>query len=261
MPVSFTGVLRYKNICMEQKVFDVRFEFDKHKVDSIIEECINNNGKGYVCSVEANIMANTYYNPNYKNIINNALVNICDGGSIAFFASMIHKKKFNTYIGADLFIEYNQNRNYRYFFLGNSPEVLNGLKKNLSSFNASINQMRFETLPFEKVENFDYQSIANMINEDNPDIIWVSLGAPKQEEFMYRILPYINRGVMFGFGAIFDFYSGANNIKRAPKLFLALKIEWVYRLALEPKKQGKRIYKYIKILPKLITEEIRAKKK
>jgi N-acetylglucosaminyldiphosphoundecaprenol N-acetyl-beta-D-mannosaminyltransferase len=117
--------------------------------------------------------------------------------------------------------------------------------------------MSFETLPFEKVENFNYQAIANMINQDNPDIIWVSLGAPKQEEFMYRILPYLNRGVMFGFGAIFDYYSGANKIKRAPKIFLNLKIEWVYRLIKEPRKQGKRISNIIKVFPKIIMKEKR----
>ena len=117
--------------------------------------------------------------------------------------------------------------------------------------------MSFETLPFEKVENFNYQAIANMINQDNPDIIWVSLGAPKQEEFMYKILPYLNRGVMFGFGAIFDFYSEATNKQRAPKIFLILKIEWIYRLIREPRKQGKRITNIIKVLPRILMEEIR----
>jgi N-acetylglucosaminyldiphosphoundecaprenol N-acetyl-beta-D-mannosaminyltransferase len=112
--------------------------------------------------------------------------------------------------------------------------------------------MSFETLPFEKVENFNYQEIAETINRDNPDIIWVSLGAPKQEEFMYRILPYLKRGVMFGFGAIFDFYSGVTKIKRAPKILLVLKMEWVYRLIKEPRKQGKRIANYLKVLPRII---------
>lgn len=239
----------------QQKYFNIKLEFDKDKVDSTIEQTIKNGEKGYVCSVEGNIFTNTYSNPKYLNIINNSLVNICDGGSIAFFASIFYKKKFSTYIGADLFLKYIKQKKYRYFFLGNTPECLYGLRKNFFKLNPAINQMSFVTLPFEKVENFNYQAIADMINQDNPDIIWVSLGAPKQEEFMYRLLPYLNRGVMFGFGAIFDFYSGIGKIKRAPKIFLKLKIEWVYRLFKEPWKQGKRITKYIKVLPRILIEE------
>jgi N-acetylglucosaminyldiphosphoundecaprenol N-acetyl-beta-D-mannosaminyltransferase len=241
----------------QQKYFNVKLEFDKEKVDSIIEETIINGEKGYVCSVEGNVFANTYSNPKYLNIINNSLVNICDGSSIAFLASIFYKEKFSRYIGADLFLAYIKQKKYRYFFLGNTPECLCGLRKNFIKLNPAISQMSFETLPFEKVENFNYQAIANMINQDNPDIIWVSLGAPKQEEFMYRILPYLNRGVMFGFGAIFDYYSGANKIKRAPKIFLNLKIEWVYRLIKEPRKQGKRISNIIKVFPKIIMKEKR----
>lgn len=240
----------------QQMYFNIKLEFDKEKVDSIIEDAIKNGGKGYVCSVEGNIFANAYSNPKYLNIINNSLVNICDGSSIAFLASIYHRKKFSTYIGADLFITYIKQKKYRYFFLGNTPEGLSGLKSNFIKLNPSIGQMSFETLPFEKVENFNYQEIADTINRDNPDIIWVSLGAPKQEEFMYRILPYLKRGVMFGFGAIFDFYSGVTKIKRAPKIFLALKMEWFYRLIKEPRKQGKRIANYLKILPRIIINEI-----
>ncbi len=55
-----------------------------------------------------------------------------------------------------------------------------------------------------------------MINDDEPDIIWVSLGAPKQEKFMNLLLPYLNKGVMFGFGAIFNVYAEMPNLKRAP---------------------------------------------
>ena len=103
--------------------------------------------------------------------------------------------------------------------------------------------MQFVTLPFKKVQDFDYQEIANNINENNPDIIWVSLGAPKQEEFMSKLLPYINRGVMFGFGAIFNFYSMNTTEKRAPKIFLKLHIEWIYRIFNNPKKQLPKIKK------------------
>lgn len=235
--------------------FNVNLEFDLNKVDQIIHDTIINNEKGYVCSVEGNVLAVANSNPEFNTVVNNSLVNICDGYSIAMLASMIHKKKLETYIGADLFLKYIKMAKYKSFFLGNTPEVLDGLKSNLLQYDPNIKNMKFETLPFKNVEDFDYSEIAKMIGENNPDIIWVSLGAPKQEIFMSKLQPYLNRGVMFGFGAIFNFNSGVNNA-RAPKIFLKLKLEWVYRLFKEPKKQFHKFKMYTKVLPSLIYNEI-----
>ncbi|MGB3608041.1 MAG: WecB/TagA/CpsF family glycosyltransferase [Psychroserpens sp.] len=238
--------------------FNVKLEFDRDKVDQIIHDTIVNDGKGYVCSVEGNVLAVANSNPEFNAVVNGALVNICDGNSIAMLASRIHKRKLTTYIGADLFLKYIKMAKYKSFFLGNTPEVLQGLKSNLSQYDPHITDMKFETLPFKNVEDFDYPQIAEMINENNPDIIWVSLGAPKQEFFMSKLQPYLNRGVMFGFGAIFNFNSGVNN-QRAPKMFLKLKLEWVYRLYKEPKKQFQKFKMYTKVLPSLVRNEINSK--
>ncbi|WP_334111652.1 WecB/TagA/CpsF family glycosyltransferase [Paucihalobacter sp.] len=242
----------------DNSYFNVKLEFDCDKVDQIIHDAIINNGKGYVCSVDGNVLSVANTNPEFNTIVNNSLVNICDGNSIAMLATLIHKRKFKTYIGADLFLKYIKMAKYRSFFLGNTSEVLQGLKSNLSKYDSNIGNMRFETLPFKSVEDFNYSEIAKMINEDNPDIIWVSLGAPKQENFMSKLQPYLNRGVMFGFGAIFNFNSGVNN-ERAPKVFLKLKLEWVYRLFKEPKKQFQKFKMYTKVLPSLIYNEINIK--
>ncbi|HQH18900.1 MAG TPA: WecB/TagA/CpsF family glycosyltransferase [Bacteroidales bacterium] len=246
---------------MERKrYFNINLEFDKQKVDQIIENTITSGKKGYVCSVEGNILAQANKNKEYLEIINNSLVNICDGSSIAFLASLIYHKKFSTYIGADLFIKYIKEKKYKYYFLGNTEEVLNGLKLNLQQYNALIKEMYFKTLPFKDVDDFDYKSIAMDINTNNPDIIWVSLGAPKQEKFMAKLLPHINKGVMFGFGAIFNFYSGIKALKRAPKWMLFLKLEWLYRIIKEPKRIGSRAWQYIKLIPMLFFNENKKRK-
>ena len=135
--------------------------------------------------------------------------------------------------------------------------VLAGLRKNLSKIDPRIADMRFETLPFKKVDEFDYEGIAQMINEDNPDIIWVSLGAPKQEMFMARLKPYLKRGIMFGYGAIFNFNAGVGKVKRAPRWMLALRLEWLHRALEQPKKNIPRYWNFIKSLPRLIRNERR----
>lgn len=240
--------------------FGVKLKFDKSKIDNLIEETIKSNRKGYVCSIDGNIIANANSNPNYLRIINNALVNICDGSSIAFLTSIIHRKRYRTYIGSDLFLDYIRKKKYKQYFLGNTSEVLRGVKANLKIIDPKISDMNFKSLPFLDVNDFNYTEIARDINKNRPDIIWVSLGAPKQEEFMYRLLPFINKGVMFGFGAIFNFNSGIPKHKRAPNAFLILKIEWLFRLIKFPRKQFSKIMKIIKIYPRMICDEVRKQK-
>jgi len=121
--------------------------------------------------------------------------------------------------------------------------------------------MTFEELPFRAVGEFDYEGIAKRINIDNPDMIWVSLGAPKQEYFMSRLLPYLNRGVMIGVGAVFNFNSGTGHVKRAPLWMRRLKLEWLYRAFEEPKKNVPRYWNFIKLMPSLILAERRKVKK
>lgn len=239
----------------EKKYFNVRLEFDKEKFDKIIFDAIEHGVKGYSCSVESNNLTIANRNPEFLKILNGALVNNCDGSVLAKILAWIHKEPIDSYIGADIFIKYISLCKYRQFFLGNTEEVLAGLRQNLIKIDPNIAAMRFETLPFKNVEDFDYESIAQMINEDNPDIIWVSLGAPKQENFMARLQPYLNRGIMFGYGAIFNFNAGVGRVKRAPIWMRALRLEWLYRAFEEPRKNIPRYWNFIRILPKLIYRE------
>jgi len=245
---------------MGQKYFNVNLEFDKKKVDSTIQTTIAKKGKGYVCSVESNIMSVANKNPEFLKVVNGAMVNICDGSVLAKLLGFINKQNFCSYIGADLFIKYIRMCKYKQFFLGNTREVLDGLRNNLSKIDPAISSMPFEELPFKKVEEFDYKAIAVLINIEKPDIIWVSLGAPKQEFFMSYLLPHLDQGVMFGFGAIFNFYSGIGKVKRAPKFLLNIYLEWLYRAFNEPRKNVPRYCRFIKILPKLILQELRKNK-
>ena len=239
----------------EKKYFNVRIEFNKDKLDQTIFDAIEKGEPGYSCSVESNNLTVANQNPEFLEVLNGALVNNCDGSVLAKILSWIHHEPIDRYIGADIFIKYIKMKKFRQFFLGNTPEVLEGLRQNMSKIDPKIADMRFETLPFRKVDEFDYQSIADVINEDNPDIIWVSLGAPKQEMFMARLKPYLKRGVMFGYGAIFNFNAGVGEVKRAPQWMLNLRLEWLHRALEQPKKNIPRYWGFIKILPKLIRDE------
>ena len=121
--------------------------------------------------------------------------------------------------------------------------------------------MVFKELPFKNVADFNYKQIGEDINKNNPDLIWVSLGAPKQELFMSMLLPYINRGIMFGVGAAFNFNAPSGKIKRAPLWMRKNRLEWLYRAFEEPQKNVPRYWNFIKLLPQLMIHEWKQSKK
>lgn len=243
-----------------QKYFNIYLEFDKKVIDHLIKETLNKDQKGYICVIESNNLTVANTSPHFLKIVNNSLINICDGSNVAWLLGKIHKRPFKSYIGVDIFRHYINLKQYRHFFLGNTKEVLEGMKKTLTAIDPQISTMRFEELPFKKVNEFDYPAIAKLINEDKPDFIWVSLGAPKQEEFMSLLLPHIKRGIMLGVGAAFNFTSGGvGQVKRAPQLMRKLRLEWFYRAFEEPKKNIPRYWGFVKILPRLVYSEIKRK--
>ncbi|MDR1919590.1 MAG: WecB/TagA/CpsF family glycosyltransferase, partial [Tannerellaceae bacterium] len=236
--------------------FNVLLEFDTGIVNETIEQAIKANKKGYVCAMESNNLAIANTNGRFMGIVNRALINICDGSNVAWLLGRIHKKKFHSYTGSSIFQHFISLKKYHHYFLGNTLPVLNSLRENLSKTDPRIDEMPFCELPFREVEKFDYQQIADAINADAPDIIWVSLGAPKQELFMSKLCPYLRKGIMLGVGAVFNFASKTGPIKRAPEWMRNLRLEWLYRAFEEPKKNIPRYWKFLTVLPRLVVQEM-----
>lgn len=241
--------------------FNINYEFDKQIVWRKIDEQLQNEGARYICVADGNILQMVHKDLEYRNVVNASMFSICDSSWVPLYLKRIYGIKYQQYSGSQIFEDLTGKKQYRQFFIGTSEKVLGGLKTELSKKVPSNNMMSFFAPPFCTVEEFDYPSIAEMINEDNPDIIWVALGAPKQENFMFRLQPFLNRGVMIGVGAVFNFYCGLENApKRAPQWMVNHHLEFVYRLYSEPKKQIQRCKDILLALPKIYKEEKRCAK-
>ena len=99
----------------------------------------------------------------------------------------------------------------------------------------------------------DEKKVVDKINLVKPDILLVGLGSPKQEKFIYENLkkmPSVKLAI--GVGGAFDFISG--HVKRAPHILQKIGLEWLWRLALEPKRI-KRIYNGVFKLGFLVIKE------
>lgn len=238
------------------RYFNINYEFDRQTVSNRIDEHLQKEGAGYICVADGNIMQMVHKDLEYREVVNNSMFSICDSSWAPLFLKRLYGISYQQYCGSQIFEDLTGKKKYRQLFIGTSEKTLDGLRTELSKVDPTINGMTFYAPPFCKVDEFDYPAIADMINKDNPDIIWVALGAPKQENFMHRLQPYLRRGVMIGVGAVFNFYCGLENApKRAPKWMTKYHLEFLYRVFSEPRKQIQRCRQIIVTFPQIYREE------
>lgn len=243
-----------------EKYFDIRYEFDVPTVHKSIEEQVASGNPGYICVADGNILTMVYKDEEYRKVIDGSMFSICDSSWVPKFVRWIYGYERSHYCGSDIFIDIVRQRKYRMIFLGTKQTVLNALQQNLAKENPDVTGMTFKELPFCTVDEFDYKGIAEMIENDGAEIIWIALGAPKQEQFMNRLQPYLKHGVQIAIGAAFNFYSGlADAPQRCPAWMRKLHLEFVHRIFKEPKKQIKRCWGIVTTLPKIFRKEKNAK--
>ena len=237
-------------------VFNIHIEFDSEVFRNTVEKHIQEKKKAYVCVVDANVITIAQKDLKYREIVKNATINTCDGSSIAKMVNKIYGTNYHAYNGPELF-EYYIERPYKHLLLGNKASKVDQIKAKVKEKGIDLDMQHLD-VPFVPVDQFDYEGIAKQINEIKPDIVWVSLGAPKQETFISNIFPYVNQSVFFGIGAAFNFYTG--DLHNNKKEVGGLRFIWLERIFKEPKKQLKRVGGYLMVVPKMYFEEKRKAK-
>lgn len=237
-----------------KQYFNINFQFNHQALENTVE-ATSIKGKGYCCFVDLTSLVYSYHNLDFRDVLNNAIVNSCDGSYIAMSASKIHNENLKQYIGPDFFEKFIFKEG-KHLIVGSTAKVFEKITERVVRQKGNKEMLSYLELPFKSVEEFDYVNISKAINEIAPNYIWVSLGAPKQEYFMAKLTPFIKRGVLLGVGAALNYFSG--EIKDIPNWTKKFHLVWVYRLFTEPKKQIKRLKSIIITFPKMIKE---AKKK
>jgi N-acetylglucosaminyldiphosphoundecaprenol N-acetyl-beta-D-mannosaminyltransferase len=163
-----------------------------------------------------------------------------DGAPVALAASWIGRREAKQVSGSDVFDQIcrGAGRRYRHFFYGSTEDVLSLLRRRVSDLYPGIDVVGTHSPPFRPLTEEERVEEAAMINAARPDIIWVGLGAPKQDLWMAANRAHLNAPVLVGVGAVFDFVSGRK--RRAPEAMRAVGLEWLYRLLQEPRRLWRR---------------------
>lgn len=120
------------------------------------------------------------------------------------------------------------------YLFGSSKETIAAMKEKIEKEYINI-ELVGATNGYIKDKDKEMDKIAKV----KPDIIMVALGIPAQEKLIYKYLEKFEKGIFIGVGGSFDVISGIK--KRAPKIFIKLNCEWLYRLLKEPNRI-KRFY-------------------
>jgi N-acetylglucosaminyldiphosphoundecaprenol N-acetyl-beta-D-mannosaminyltransferase len=180
--------------------------------------------------------------PGFKTIVNSADLFIPDGISIVWAARRRGFDLKNRVPGPELFLEgcrLAAERGYRVFFYGDTVETLEALKLTLKDRFPSLNIVGLHSPPFRPLTPEENEAEIAAINESGADIVWVGLGLPKQERWMFEHRDRLNAPVLIGVGAAFKFASG--QVRRAPLWIRNRGFEWLWRFAQEPRRVWRRV--------------------
>lgn len=208
---------------------------------SFVEDNIHKLSGEYVCVSNGHTTVTAYEDETYKKIQNGAVLDFPDGEPLSMVSRKRGFKMAERVTGPDfmeeMFIKGNEGNGLRHFFYGGTQETLDKLRVVLQEKYPALQIAGMYSPPFRSLSGEEDEQIIQIINKSGADIIWVGLGAPKQERWMYEHQGKVH-GLMFGVGAGFDYQAG--NLKRAPLWMQRMSLEWLMRLLQDPRRLWRR---------------------
>lgn len=164
-----------------------------------------------------------------------------DGTGIIAAADLLGYRHHGRITGPSFMLaccDWGRQHGYRHYLYGGDKGVAEKLAARLAARFPGLHVVGTCSPPFHELTPEEDKALVGRINSAKPDIVWVGLGAPKQERWMAAHIGQIHATAMIGVGAAFDFHAGRQSW--APRWVRRLGIEWVYRLASEPRRMWRR---------------------
>ncbi len=198
---------------------------------------LSEDGFHAVFTPNSEIIMHAYKNPEFADLLNRAELLTADGIGVVHASKILKKPIKERAAGYDIARQVLSKMNYtdhKLFLFGGKPGVAEEAKANLLKDYPELNIVGMRDGYFKEE---DETKIVEQINESGADIIFVCLGAPKQEEWIDRHRDELNVRVAMGIGGSLDVFAGRAD--RAPEIFCKTGMEWFYRLCKQPSRIGR----------------------
>ncbi|MFT3985792.1 MAG: WecB/TagA/CpsF family glycosyltransferase [Lachnospiraceae bacterium] len=213
------------------------------RVTDYLENHIEELRGQYICVGNVHTTVLAFEDADYMRVQQGAAFVLPDGKPLSVLSRKRGFLQAARVAGPDLmrqmFLKGAEGNGLRHFFYGAAEETLKQLEEKLKVQYPGLQIAGMYAPPFRNLTKEENTKIISLINDAGPDIIWIGLGAPKQENWMAEHEGQL-LGVMLGVGAGFDFHAGT--VKRAPKWMQRLSLEWLFRLTQDPKRLWRRYF-------------------
>jgi len=181
--------------------------------------------------------------PAFRSAIVNADGIFCDGVGLSMAALLLNRRRAVRVYGFEFFgalsRELSSRRLGRVFFLGGNDELLNQLVRKYRADFPGVVEVGSYAPPYrDEFDDADIDEMARRIGAFRADVLWVGLGSPKQEKVLLELMRRCDVGCGAAIGAVFDFYT--ERVAHAPAWIRRIGLQWVHRLALEPRRLWRR---------------------
>ena len=177
-------------------------------VCNIVKQSVKLRRKGYVCVSNMRTVVAANSDKSYLEVMRHSIVNTPDGTPLAWCGRCWGIRETQRTCGPDIFdaLLHDPDSELKHYFLGDTEETL---AKLISKLEGECNISGSCSPPFKPLEEYDFESIANDINQSGATVVWTSLRAPKQDLLAAKLLPYLNDNVvLIGVGAAFRILLG-----------------------------------------------------
>ncbi len=193
-----------------------------------------------VCAANVHLLMEAHDSAEYNRVVSSADLITPDGMPLVWMLRLKGQPEQERVYGPTLMLhilESAARQNVAVGFYGSSPKVLQSLNANMRARFSDLKVGYLFSPPFQEMKREEDQEVVKQINASSVKILFVGLGCPKQEKWMAAHRGRIN-AVMIGVGAAFDFHAGFK--PQAPSWIQMAGMEWLYRLASEPRRLWKR---------------------
>ncbi len=207
----------------------------------MIENWIKQREPHYICVTTVHGIMESQRNENLRRIHNQAGLVTPDGMPLVWLSRFYGFKHVERVYGPDLMLavcERSVAMGWKHFFYGGANGVPEQLSNKLQKRFPGLKVVGTYSPPFRPLTPEEDEEVIQMINNANPDIVWVGLSTPKQELWMAEHVGRLTAPVLIGVGAAFDFLSGRK--PQAPRWIQRSGFEWLFRLLTEPRRLWKR---------------------
>jgi N-acetylglucosaminyldiphosphoundecaprenol N-acetyl-beta-D-mannosaminyltransferase len=194
-----------------------------------------------VVAVNVHTLAEAGRSPEYRAALNEAGIAFVDGVPVRWLLRASRLPAPPRVHGADLMARLLEGLpEAKHFFYGSTPEALEELRTSLQARWPALRFAGFHSPPFRKGVPREDPAVLERINASGADILWVALGAPKQELWARLHRDALRVPVVACVGAAFEILAG--RFTRAPKAMQALGLEWAWRLLQDPWRLWRRYF-------------------